>query len=108
MQLMNEFLSNGKLAQGINCSFITLIPKKENPVGLGDYRPISLISSVYKIIAKVLSSRLRKVLPKIISEVQTAFLSGRHILDGVLIANEVVDWWKRSKKKGLILKLDFE
>ncbi|CAL5415136.1 unnamed protein product [Camellia sinensis] len=81
---------------------------KENPVGLGDFRPISLITSVYKIIAKVLSRRLRKVLPKIISEVQTAFLSGRHIIDGVLIANEVVDWWKRSKKKGLILKLDFE
>lgn len=108
VQLMNEFHSNGKLAQGINSSFITLIPKKKNPVGLGDYRPISLISSVYKIIAKVLSRRLRKVLPKIISEVQTAFLSGRHIIDGVLIANEVVDWWKRSKKKGIILKLDFE
>ncbi|GMP86361.1 hypothetical protein CsSME_00039160 [Camellia sinensis var. sinensis] len=44
---MNEFHSNGKLALGINSSFITLIPKKENPVGLGDYRPISLITSVW-------------------------------------------------------------
>ncbi|XP_028080046.1 uncharacterized protein LOC114281693 [Camellia sinensis] len=108
VQLMKEFHANGKLAKGINSSFITLIPKKENPVGLGDYRPISLISSIYKIVAKILSKRLRRVMPKIISEVQTAFLRGRHIIDGVLIANEVVDLWKRSKKKGLILKLDFE
>lgn len=48
------------------------------------------------------------VLPKIISEVQFAFIGGRHIFDGVMIANEAVDWWKKHKKKGLILKLDFE
>lgn len=77
-------------------------------MGLSDYRPISLVSSMYKIVAKVLSRRLRKVLLKIISEVQTAFLSGRCILDGVLITNEVVDCWKRSKKQGIILKLDFD
>ena len=92
MQLMNEFHANGMLARGVNSSFNTLIPKKDNPMGLGDYRPIILVSSVYKIVAKVLSRRLRKVLPKFISEVQTSFLSGRCILDGVLIANKVVDW----------------
>ncbi|XP_028069007.1 uncharacterized protein LOC114271593 [Camellia sinensis] len=71
---------------------------------------LSCIQKCWKIMKKeiVLSRRLRKVLPKIISEVQSAFFSGRCILDGVLIANEVVDWWKRSKKQGIILKLDFE
>ena len=47
-------------------------------------------------------------MPAIISEVQTAFLGGRFILDGVLIANEVVHWWKAAKMRGIILKLDFE
>ncbi|XP_028101025.1 uncharacterized protein LOC114300334 [Camellia sinensis] len=79
-----------------------------NPIGLEDYRPISLVSSVYKILAKVLSRRLKRVLPVVINEVQSAFVCGRQILDSVLIANEVVDAWKRSKKKGIILKLDFE
>ncbi|XP_028116485.1 uncharacterized protein LOC114314229 [Camellia sinensis] len=49
-----------------------------------------------------------KGFPEIISEAQSAFLSGRTILDGVLIANEVVDGWKKAKRKSLILKLDFE
>lgn len=108
MQLFQEFHRNGKLAKGVNSSFITLIPKKKNPIDLSEFRPISLVSSIYKVLAKVLSRRIRQVLPKLTGEVQTAFLSGRCILDGVLIANEVVDWWRKSKKKGIILKLDFE
>ncbi|XP_057506509.1 uncharacterized protein LOC130789694 [Actinidia eriantha] len=41
-------------------------------------------------------------------EVQSAFIGGRNIQDGILIANEVVEEWKRSRKKGIIIKLDFE
>lgn len=106
--MFQEFYSNRRRARGVNSSFISLIPKKENPTNLTEYRPISLVSSIYKVVAKVLSRRLRKMLPKLIGEVQIAFLGGRCILDGVLIGNEVVDWWKKSKQKGLILKLDFE
>ncbi|CAL5343189.1 unnamed protein product [Camellia sinensis] len=51
---------------------------------------------------------MKKVMPMIISEVQSAFLGGRNILDGILIANEIVDGWRRSNRKGLVLKLDFE
>ncbi|CAL5344867.1 unnamed protein product [Camellia sinensis] len=108
IQFMKEFHTHGKLVRGINSSFITLVPKKENAGGLEDFRPISLVGSLYKILSKVLSCRLSKVLPEIISEAQSAFLRGRNILDGVLIANEVVDGWKKAKRKGVILKLDFE
>lgn len=108
IQFMKEFHTHGKLVKGINSSFITLVPKKEKAVGLEDFRPISLVGSMYKILSKVLSRRLRKVLPEIISEAQSAFLSGRNILDGVLIANEVVDGWKKARRQGVILKLDFE
>ncbi|XP_028123599.1 uncharacterized protein LOC114320724 [Camellia sinensis] len=103
-----EFHMNGKLLKRLNSSFISLIPKKDNPVGHGDYRPISLIGSMYKILAKVLASRLKPVLPHIISESQSAFIGGKNILNGVLITNEVIDGWKKAKKKGVLIKLDFD
>lgn len=108
ISMIQEFHTNAKLLSGINSSFLVLIPKKDNPLGLGDYRPISLVSSIYKILAKILSRRMKEVLPAVINEVQSAFVSGRHILDGVMIANEVIDGWHKAKKGGIILKLDFE
>lgn len=58
--------------------------------------------------AKVLSHILKLVLPSSIGETQIAFIRGRNILDEVFIANKVVDGWKKAKKQGLIIKLDFE
>lgn len=105
---LRDFHASSKLSYGINSSFITLIPKTDNPIGLSDFRPISLVGSLYKILSKVLALRLKKVLPSIIDETQSAFLGGRSVLDGVFIANEIVDGWKKSRRKCVIIKLDFE
>jgi hypothetical protein len=63
------------------------LSSQRNPraIDLKDFRPISLVSRVYKIIAKVLANRLRRIVEKIISKPQNAFVQGRHILDSVLI-----------------------
>ena len=73
-----------------------------------DFRPISLVTSLYKIIAKVLSDHLRRVLNETISLSQGAFVEGRQILDVVLIANEVVDEKKRPGEERVVFKIDFE
>nr|GFC46775.1 RNA-directed DNA polymerase, eukaryota, reverse transcriptase zinc-binding domain protein [Tanacetum cinerariifolium] len=73
-----------------------------------DFRPISLIGSIYKIIAKILSNRLVNVLGDIVNEVQSAFIAGRQMLDGPFILNEVLQWCSKKKRKSLIFKVDFE
>ncbi|GAU12618.1 hypothetical protein TSUD_121090 [Trifolium subterraneum] len=72
------------------------------------FRPISLVGSLYKILAKVLANRLRLDIGSVISENQTVFVKDRQILDGILIANEVVDEARKSKKELLLFKVYFE
>ena len=105
---INHFENNGSLARGCNASFITLIPKKADPLELSDYRPISLIGSMYKILSKLLAARLCRVIHKLIGPNQTTFLKGRQILDGCVIANEIVNFAKSEGIKMLPFKVDFE
>ncbi|GKV16979.1 hypothetical protein SLEP1_g27539 [Rubroshorea leprosula] len=108
VRFLQEFQANGKLVRGLNASFIVLVPKVENPVRIEEYRPISLIGVIYKILAKLLANRLKKVLENVIGEQQMAFLKGRQLMDGVVIANEVIDEVKKKKKKAFLFKIDFE
>jgi hypothetical protein len=108
MRFLSEFHRNRKLTKGLNSTFIALIPKVDSPLRMNDYRPISLVGSLYKILAKILANRLRGVIGSVISESQTAFVKDRQILDGLLIANEVVDEARRAKKELLLFKVDFE
>ena len=85
-----------------------MIPKKVNALNIRDFRPISLIGSVYKLLAKVLANRLALVLDSIVSKAQNSFVGGRKILDSVLIANECLDSRIKSGIPGLICKLDIE
>jgi len=105
---LHEFHRNGRLSKGINSTFIGLIPKVDSPQRLNDFRPISLVGSMYKILAKVLANRLRSVIGSVISDSQSAFIKGRQILDGILVANEIVDEARRHKKELLLFKVDFE
>jgi len=108
MRFVGDFHRNGKLTKGINSTFIALIPKVESPKKLNDFRPISLVGSLYKILAKLLANKLKGVVGKVVSETQYAFVSGRQIMDGLLIDNEAVDEERKMKKELLLFKVDFE
>jgi len=108
MVVMNLFHETGCIPKGCNASFIALVPKVRNPVHLDQYRPISLVGAMYKIISKVLAGRIKKVLPTVIDDCQSTFLKDRGILDSVLMANEVVEDLRKGGRSGLSLKVDFE
>ncbi|GJZ53952.1 RNA-directed DNA polymerase, eukaryota [Tanacetum coccineum] len=102
------FFNHGQFPKGSNSSFITLIPKTQEAKMMKDFRPITLIGSLYKIIAKILANRLVVVLEDLVSDVQSAFVAKRQILDGPFILNELFQWCKMKKKHTMIFKVDFE
>ncbi|GKE16326.1 RNA-directed DNA polymerase, eukaryota [Tanacetum coccineum] len=101
------FFDHASFSIGCNSSFIALIPKSLDPKSVGDYRPISLIGSMYKVITKILATRLSVVISDLISDVQTAFLPNRQILDGPFIINELLARCHHKKQRAMVFKVDF-
>ena len=108
IQLFVEFHRGELPLHSLNFGVITLLPKKEDATKVQQYRPICLLNVSFKIFTKVLTNRLSVVAQKIIRPSQTAFIPGRHILEGVVILHETIHEMHKKKKNGVILKLDFE
>ncbi|GKA77278.1 RNA-directed DNA polymerase, eukaryota [Tanacetum coccineum] len=107
-EAVKYFFIHNNFPIGCNSAFIALIPKILDANMVKDFRPISLIGSIYKIVAKILANRIVGVLDDIVNEVQSAFIAERQILDGPFILNEVMHWCKTKKKQALFFKVDFE
>jgi len=106
--MVSRYRFYGFIPRGCNASFIALVLKKDNPSNLNEFRPISLVGCVYKILSKVLTNRLKKVLSSVRDLNQSTFLGGRGLLASILVTNEMVDYLKKEKKSGVFVKVDFE
>ena len=94
-----HYLNSATLPDHLNHTFITLIPKKKNPKFASEFRPISLCNVLYKIFSKVLANRLKKILPNIIIENQSAFTKSRLISDNILVAFESLHSMQKHTRK---------
>lgn len=108
INMVKAFFISGFLLKQMNHSFVSLIPKTDIPRTATDYRPISLSNVSYKIISKLLASRLKTVMDNFISPYQASFLSSRQITDNIVSAHELVDTIRKNKSiSGLMaVKLD--
>ncbi|CAB4268374.1 unnamed protein product [Prunus armeniaca] len=97
---VKSFFETGRMSREINRTFIFLIPKSENPTKITQWRPIALCNFLYKIISKVLTNRLKQVLPSVVSLNQSAFVQDRMIMDNILIVHEILHSMKSHKGKG--------
>ncbi|XP_019171492.1 PREDICTED: uncharacterized protein LOC109167042 [Ipomoea nil] len=92
-----DCLNNRSFPARLNDTNIILIPKKKTPEMVSDYRPIALSNVVYRIMAKVITARMKPLMGGIISDTQSAFISDRLITDNILIAAEVGHFLNRKQ-----------
>ncbi|CAA7045932.1 unnamed protein product [Microthlaspi erraticum] len=81
--MVKEFFTSDSFDARLNQTNICMIPKSERPQEMSEFRPISLCNVSYKIISKVLCKRLKRFLPKLISETQSAFVAKRICEGGI-------------------------
>ncbi|XP_026451444.1 uncharacterized protein LOC113351721 [Papaver somniferum] len=108
VKMVQSFFHAKHILKQMNHNFISLIPKNSYPKNLVDFRPISLCNTSYKVISKLLDSRIKVILEKTITPYQTAFDTGGCITDNIVIAHEFVDYMKKikAKKVWMSIKLD--
>ncbi|KAM0874368.1 hypothetical protein ACQ4PT_037473 [Festuca glaucescens] len=90
----------------LNRALITLLPKKQDATSVHDYRPISLVHCVAKLLAKTMSRRLAPVLPTLVSPNQSAFIKGRAIHDNFMLVQQLAKLFHLAKAPTVLLKLD--
>jgi len=94
----DQFQTNKVVPKSVLPNFVALIPKISSPLALFDFRPISLLGTLYKILSKVLARRLTGVMNYTISPSQSAFLKIYNLVGGVLPVSEIVDFVKKKPK----------
>ena len=96
------------LTEELNISKITLLPKSEDRLRIQNYRPISLLNTLYKVVAKIYANRMKPLLHNWILPSQTGFVPNRCILDNIFLAFEAIAWARESQQDLSMLLLDFE
>ncbi len=86
----------GATSAHINKGLITLIPKSRDRARLNNWRPITLLGSIYKVLAKTLVGKIEMDLTEIIRPNQTSFMEGRSILNNVFMVQEGLGWVEES------------
>ena len=86
---------------------LSLIFKKDDTEDISNYRPISLTNVDYRILAFVLAKRMQRVIDSILSHDQSAYVRNRYMGYNIRLVDDVIEYYERMQKKGIILMADF-
>lgn len=104
-----QFFETTEIYRAINCTVITLIPKIKNPSSVKEFLPISCCTILYKVISKILTTRMQEVMDAIIDNSQSAFVPGRLIMDNIVMSHELVKAYGRKGISPLcMIKVDMQ
>ena len=106
-RLFSGIGASGQLPRGFTGGVISVLHKKGDPCNPANYRPITLLNTDYRLLAKVLAGRLGAHLPSIIGAEQTAFLSGRSIGENVHLLQLLPELLRREQRWALVVLCDF-
>ena len=87
---MLSILHSGRCLHKMSLAYIVLIPKKNKPEHMSEYRPINLAKLVSRMVSKVIANRLKMILPNVIFDAQSAFMANRLITDNTSVAFEML------------------
>ena len=105
-QILEGFYQGNIHLRDFNKANMVMIPKKEEAIQTTDYRPISIINIIPKLIAKILANRLRGKMPSLISPNQAAFIQGRQITENFVTTRETLQHIAATGKSAIFLKID--
>ncbi|KAM2016617.1 hypothetical protein ACFX16_047012 [Malus domestica] len=98
VKIVKAFWHSGKLLRKLNHTNLVLIPKVKCPKNMMQYRPITLCNVIYKILAKLLTNKLKLVMPNVIGDNESAFIAGKQIHDNILVVHEILHSFLHQKK----------
>lgn len=110
INLVQHLFTHPEDLLSVNGTNIVLIPKGDHPETVRDFRPISLCNVIYKILTKIFATRLKRVMPQIISPNQCSFVPGRLGVDNIVLTQEIIHSMRTRKglKGFMALKIDLE
>ena len=109
IRALNESFREGELSTTQKEGIIICIPKQDKPKEyIKNWRPISLLNTVYKIGSACIANRIKKVLPILISEDQTGFIPNRYMGDNIRLIYDIINYLNFKNLPGMLINLDFE
>ncbi|WRX27563.1 Reverse transcriptase domain - like 10 [Theobroma cacao] len=110
VKYVQTVFSGGKIGNELGKSLIVLIPKSASPEYISQYRPISLLLVIFKVLMKIITNRLKPYMSTLVAKTQSSFIPERAIIDNVIVTQEVMHSFRKKKGKvgWMMLKIDLE